>query len=161
MPRLQREIVIGAPPEAVFAFLAQPERLPEWTPGVLSVRRTSEGPVGVGTTTEAVVEAFGIRQTLLGRCLVFEAPRRLAVQNVTATGVTIGGVSIGQVSTTSASELLPEGADTRLRAALDYTLSAGFLTSLAERVAGPQMQADFDRSLLNLKRLLESRPASG
>jgi carbon monoxide dehydrogenase subunit G len=161
MGRLQREIVIDAPPEAVFAYLAQPERLPEWTPGVISVKRTSDGPVGVGTTTEAVVEAFGIRQTLLGRCLVFEAPRRLAVHNVTASGITIGGVSIGQVSTTSASELLPEGDGTRLRAALDYQLSAGFLTSLAEKVAGPQMQADFDRSLQNLKRLLENRPASG
>ena len=160
MPRLLREIVIDAPPEAVFDFLAQPERLPEWTPGVLSVRRTSDGPVGVGTTTETLVEAFGVRQVLLGRCIAFEPPRRLAVQNATASGINIGGVSIGQVSTISASELLPEGTGTRLRALLDYSLSAGFLTALAEKVAGPQMQADFDRSLLNLKRLLESRPAS-
>lgn len=161
MPRLLREIVIDAPPEAVFDFLAQPERLPEWTPGVLSVKRTSDGPVGVGTTTATVVEAFGVRQTLLGRCIAFEPPRRLAVQNVTAGGISIGGVSIGQVSTTSASELLPEGTGTRLRALLDYSLSAGFLTGLAEKVAGPQMQADFDRSLVNLKRLLEARPAGG
>lgn len=155
MGRLQREIVIGAPPEAVFAYLSQPERLPEWTPGVLAVRRTSAGPVGVGTTTEALVEAFGVRQTLLGRCTVFEPPRRLVVENVTASGITVGGVSIGKVSTTSASELLSEGTGTRLRASLDYTLAAGFLTGLAERVAGPQMQADFDRSLQNLKRLLD------
>ena len=159
MGRLQREIVIGAPPEAVFAYLAQPERLPEWTPGVISVKQTSTGPVGVGTTTEALVEAFGVRQTLLGRCTVFEPPRRLVVENVTARGITVGGVSIGQVSTTSASELLPEGTGTRLRASLEYTLSAGFLTGLAEKVAGPQMQADFDRSLQNLKHLLENRQA--
>jgi carbon monoxide dehydrogenase subunit G len=160
MGRLQREVVIGVPPETVFAFLAQPERLPEWTPGVLSVKRTSPGPVGVNATTETQVEAFGVRQTLLGRCTAFDAPRRLVVENVTASGITIGGVSIGQVSTTSASELLPEGTGTRLRASLDYTLAAGFLTGLAERVAGPQLQADFDRSLQNLKRLLESRPAT-
>jgi ligand-binding SRPBCC domain-containing protein len=161
MGRFQREIVIGASPEAVFAYLAQPERLPEWTPGVLSVRRTSSGPVGVGATTEVLVEAFGVRQTLLGRCTTFEAPSRLVVENVTASGITIGGVSIGKISTTSASELLPEGTGTRLRASLDYTLSAGFLTGLAEKVAGPQMKADFDRSLLNLKRVLESRASSG
>jgi carbon monoxide dehydrogenase subunit G len=160
MPRLQREIVIGASPEAVFSFLAQPERLPEWTPGVISVRRTSAGPVGVGATTETVVEAFGMRQTLLGHCIVFEAPRRLVVENVTASAINVGGVSIGKVSTTSASELAPEGAGTRLRASLEYTLSAGFLTGLAERVAGPQMQTDFEHSLHNLKRLLESQPAS-
>src|SRR3954468_23935185 len=133
MGRLQREIVIDAPPEAVFAYLADPERLPEWTPGVITVKRTSDGPIGVGATTETVVEAFGVRQTLLGRCIAFESPRRLAVQNVTASGFTIAGVPIGQVSTTSASELLPEGTGTRLRALLDYSISAGFLTSLAER----------------------------
>jgi ligand-binding SRPBCC domain-containing protein len=155
MPRLQRDIVIGVPPEAVFAFLAQPERLPEWTPGVLSVRRTSPGPVGAGSTTETVVEAFGVRQTLLGQCTAFEAPRRLVVENVTARGITVSGVSIGKISTISASELSAEGTGTRVRASMEYTLSAGFLTGLAERVAGPQMQADFDRSLQNLKRLLE------
>jgi carbon monoxide dehydrogenase subunit G len=96
MPRLQRDIVIGARPEAVFALLSQPERLPEWTPGVLSVMRTSPGPVGVGSTTETVVEAFGVRQTLLGRCTAFEVPRRLVVENITASGITVGGVSIGR-----------------------------------------------------------------
>ena len=130
-------------------------------PGVLSVRRTSSGPIGVGATTEALVEAFGVRQTLLGRCTAFEAPRRLVVENVTAAGTTIGGVSIGQVSTTSASELQPEGTGTRLRASLNYTLAAGFLTGLVEKVAGPQMKTDFDRSLLNLKRVLESRATGG
>ena len=161
MGRLQREIVIDAPPEAVFAYLSDPERLPEWTPGVISVKRTSDGPIGVNSTTEAVVEAMGVRQTLLGRCIAFEPPRRLAVHNVTASGFTIAGVTVGQVSTSSASELLPEGNGTRLRALLDYSISAGFLSSVAERVAGPQMQTDFDRSLQNLKRLLEHRPAGG
>jgi uncharacterized protein YndB with AHSA1/START domain len=157
---MQREIVIGAPPEAVFAFLAQPERLPEWTPGVLAVRRTSDGPVGVGATTETLVEAFGVRQRLLGRCTRFEAPRWLIVENETAGGIKIGGVSIGKVRSTSASELLPEGAGTRLRAMLEYTLEAGFLSGLAEQVAGPRMQADFDQSLENLKRVLEGDPTS-
>ncbi len=159
MVRMQREIVVDAPPEAVFAFLAQPERLPEWTPGVLSVKRTSDGPVGVGTTTETLVEALGVRQTLLGRCIAFEPPRRLAVQNVTVGRIRVGPVSIEQVSTTSASELLPEGTGTRLRALLDYSVSAGLLTAMAETAIRPQMQADFDRSLQNLKRLLESQPA--
>jgi uncharacterized protein YndB with AHSA1/START domain len=157
--RITREIVIGVPPATVFAFLAQPERLPEWTPGVLTVLMTSPGPVGVGSTTETLVEAFGMRQKLLGRCTVFEPPKRLVVQSETAGGISVGGVSIGGVSTVSASELLPEGSGTRLRASFEYKLSAGLLTGLAESIAGPQMQRDFDQSLQNLKQLLE-RPAS-
>jgi len=46
---------------------------------------------------------------------------------------------------------------TRLRAMMEYTLAAGFLTGLAEQVAGPRMQADFEQSLQNLKRLLSKR----
>jgi carbon monoxide dehydrogenase subunit G len=158
---LQREIVIGAPPEAVFAFLAQPERLPEWTPGVISVRRTSPGPVGVGATTETQMEAFGVRQTLLGRCTAFEPARRMVVLNETASGIKVGSVTIGKVQLTSTSDLAPEGAGTRVRASLEYTLSAGFLTGLAEQMVGPKMQEDLEQSLQNLKRLLERAPAGG
>lgn len=159
MGRIAREIVIDVPPEKVFALLAQPERLPEWTPGVIAVLMTSPGPVGVGSTTETLVEAFGMRQKLIGRCNVFEPPKRLVVHNETAGGISVGGVSIGKVSSTSASELLPEGSGTRLRASFEFKLSAGLLTSLAESVAGPTMERDFDQSLKNLKQLLE-RPAS-
>jgi uncharacterized protein YndB with AHSA1/START domain len=152
---LQREVLIGAPPEAVFAFLAQPERLPEWTPGVVSVRRTSTGPVGVGATTETLVEAFGVRQTLLGRCTAFEPARRLVVENETAGGIKVGSVSVGKVQSTSTSVLTPEGVGTRLQATLEYSLAAGFFTGLAEQIMGPKMQSDFEQSLQTLKRLLE------
>jgi len=159
--RLQREMVVDASPEAVFGFLAEPERLPEWTPGVLAVRRTSPGPVGVGSTTETLVEAFGMRQTLLGRCTAFEPPKRLVVQNQTSGGMKVGAVTIGKIESTSTSELLPEAGGTRLRASLEYTISAGFMSGLAETLVGSKMQADFEQSLQTLKRLLESRPASG
>jgi len=159
--RLQREVFINAPPAAVFAFLAEPERLPTWTPGVIAVRRTSPGPVGVGTTTETQVEAFGVQQTLLGRCIAFDAPRTLSVQNVTATPIKVGGVTVGTITTISTSVLAPEGAGTRLRASLDYQLGSGFMASIAEGIAGPKMQADFDTSLQNLKRLLEQAQAPG
>jgi uncharacterized protein YndB with AHSA1/START domain len=158
---LQREIVIDAPPGAGFAFIADPEKLPEWTPGVVTVRRTSPDPIGVGTTTETVVEAFGMRQTLLGRCTAFEPPRRLVVANETAGPIKVASVTIGKIETTSASELLPEGTGTRLRASMEYTISAGMFSGLAEQIAGSKMKDDFEQSLQTLKRLLEGRPAGG
>ena len=160
MGQFQREIVIAAPPAAVFAYLAEPERIADWTPGVVAVRRTNPGPIGVGSTTETEVDVFGTRQTLLGRCIRFEPSRRLTVENRTAGGITIGGVTLGGISTVSTSELIPDGAGTRLRATLEYTLDVGsFLRGVAEAVAGPRMQADFDQSLRNLQRVFE-QPAS-
>lgn len=161
MGRIQREIVVGAAPAAVFAYLSEPERLAEWTPGVLAVRRTSAGPVGVGSTTETDVEVLGVRQTLLGRCTAFEPARRLSVENRSASALKIGGITIGGVMTTSTSDLLPEGAGTRLRAALTYQLDAGFLSGVAEQVAGPRIEADFDQSLRNLKAILDRQAAPG
>ena len=161
MAQLHRELVINAPPEAVFALLAQPERLPEWTPGVIAVLITSSGPVGVGTTTETVMEAFGVRQTLVGRCTIFEPSRRLVVSNETTGGIKVGSVTIGKVQSTSSSELSPEGAGTRLRATLEYKLSAGMFSRLAEQLVGPKMKEDFEQSLKTLKRLLETAPPAG
>jgi uncharacterized protein YndB with AHSA1/START domain len=162
MGRLQQEIVVAAPPEAVFAFLADPERLPEWSTGVLSVRRTSSGPVGVGSTSEIEVEAFGVRQTLIGRCLTYEPHRRLAVENRTARGVTVGAISVGGVVMVSATELVPESTGTRLRTALDYTIQVPpFVRPMAEAFAEPRIRADFEQSLRNLKRVLDGQPGSG
>jgi carbon monoxide dehydrogenase subunit G len=160
--RFQREIVIAAPPAAVFDYLAEPERIAEWTPGVVSVRRGAPGPISLGSTTETVVDVFGTRQTLLGRCIGFDPPRRLAVENRTAGGIKIGAVTLGGISTVSTSELVPEGAGTRLRATLDYTLEVGgFMRGMAEAVAGPRMQADFEQSLRNLQRVFDLRAGAG
>src|SRR6266536_2133566 len=154
--RFQREIMIAASPEAVFGYLAEPERIADWTPGVVSVRRTTPGPIGAGSATETVVDVFGTRQTLLGRCVGFEPSRWLAVENRTVGGIKIGAVTLGGISTVSMSELIPEGTGTRLRATLEYTLDVvAFLRGMAEAVAGPKMQADFELSLRNLQRVFE------
>jgi len=159
MGRIQREIVVAAPPSVVFSYLAEPERIKDWTPGVLAVRRTNPGPIGVGSTTETDVEVFGTRQTLYGRCLAFEPPRRLAVENRTAGGIKIGGVALGGIATVSTSELEPAGTGTRVRATLEYTLAvSSFLRGIAETVAGPRIQSDFEESLRTLQRVLDRPP---
>ena len=42
--------VIGRPIEEVFAVLREVTKTPVWTPGLSQVRRTSDGPLGVGAT---------------------------------------------------------------------------------------------------------------
>ena len=141
--------MIAAPPEQVFAYLAQPERTPEWSPNVQSVRLTSEGPIGVGTTTETVVRALGTTQRAVGRCTVFDPPRRLVIESRTNLGAT----------TINETLLLAEGSGTRLRAKLDYTLPGGALGGgLLGGFLGvdKQIQKDFTQSLARLKAILEA-----
>jgi len=152
MARLEREIVIAAPPERVFAYLAQPERTPEWSPNVLSVRRTNDGPIGVGATTETVVKAIGTTQKALGRCTVFDPPHRVVIESRTNLGAT----------TVNETVLAPDGKGTRLRAKLDYTLPGGaFGGGLLGGFLGidKQIQKDFVQSLARLKAILETGAA--
>ena len=49
MPQAQRTVTINRPVEAVFAFVADGEKCPQWRPGVVDIKRVS-GDGGVGTT---------------------------------------------------------------------------------------------------------------
>ena len=146
MARLQMELFIDAPPERVFALLAEPERTPEWSTNVASIRRTSEGPVGVGSTTEAVVKALGTRQRAIGRCTVFDPPRRIVIDSRTDLGA----------RSRSDSELQPEGGGTRLRATLEYSVPGGGVGKLLDKlVAERQTRREFEEALWRLKQILE------
>jgi uncharacterized protein YndB with AHSA1/START domain len=144
---LQHELFVDAPPERVFDLLAQPERTPQWSPNVIAVRRTSEGPIAVGSTTEVVVKVLGTRQRAAGRCTVFEPPRRLVIESVTDLGA----------KSRSETELSPEGNGTRLRATLDYTVPGGGLGRALDRlVAERQTRQDFEQGLRRFKQMLEN-----
>ncbi len=54
MFRLEHSVVINRPIEQVFEYVTNIENAPKWKSRLLEVTRTSEGPVGVGTTTTHV-----------------------------------------------------------------------------------------------------------
>lgn len=147
MARLQQDLFVDVPPERVFSVLAQPERTTEWSPNVLSIRRVDEGPIGVGSTTETVVKALGTRQRAVGRCTVFDPPRRLVIESQTDLGA----------RSRSDTQLVPEGRGTRLHATLEYVVPGGGVGKLFDKlVAERQTRQDFELALQRLKTLLEA-----
>ena len=145
--RLERDLFVEAPPERVFELLAQPERTPEWSPNVVAIRRVGDGPIGVGSTTRALIKALGTQQRAIGRCTVFDPPRRIVIESRTDLGA----------RSRSDSQLVPEGSGTRLRATLEYVVPGGGLGQLFDKlVAERQTREDFEQALLRLKRLLEA-----
>ena len=60
MARIEINLVINRPVEEVFAFVSNSENLPRWRSTSLEVKKTSKGPIGVGST-------FKGRFTFLGR----------------------------------------------------------------------------------------------
>ena len=72
-------ITIDRPPAAVFAYLADLENLPRWNYAISETRKTSDGPVGVGsryrqtrTLPTRSEEAFEVTE--------FEPDRRLSIR---------------------------------------------------------------------------------
>jgi len=70
--------VIGCPPEQVFAAVQDVTTTPRWNPGLLEVRRTSEGPLGVGATMIYVGTFLGRRYESPVTCTAFAEGKQLA-----------------------------------------------------------------------------------
>jgi uncharacterized protein YndB with AHSA1/START domain len=49
MIRAEQSGIIDRPIEEVFAFIGDQTNTPQWQAGLVEVRRTTEGPIGVGT----------------------------------------------------------------------------------------------------------------
>ncbi len=141
MPQASYSVVIGRPIDAVFSFIADGERCPEWRPGVLDIKRTSGDGLGA-RYTQGVKGPMGRRVAADYEVTVFEPPRRLEFQTVTGPARPHGRYDL---------ELVDGG--TRLTFSLDATLGG-----LQRLLMGSMVQRTMDsevRTLDSVKRLLE------
>ena len=134
--------VIGRPAEEVFAAVQDIAKTPLWTPGLLEVRRTSGGPLGVGATMVYVGSFLGRRYESPVACTGFAENKQFAT-------ATTGGpfhLEVDQM-------LEPAGAGTRLtfRCRAD---SRGFF-KLAEPLVIRLAKKQIETTGENLKALLE------
>jgi uncharacterized protein YndB with AHSA1/START domain len=59
MAKIEVSTVINRPIEEVFAVLSNEENRSKWSSTTIEVKKTSEGPIGVGTTWRGVDRIFG------------------------------------------------------------------------------------------------------
>jgi len=104
--RFETSVVIDRPPEEVFAFLADGENDPKFSPRVLEIAKTTDGPPGAGTVYASTVKDAGMKTKREFRLTEFDAPRRIRWTELSKNLVTApeGGY-----------DLAPEGTGTRVR----------------------------------------------
>lgn len=97
--------VIDRPIEEVFAFLADGENDPKFSPRVQEIRRTTDGPIGVGTRFASTVKDAGMTTKREFELTAFVPPTtiRWAERSKNAVTATEGGY-----------DLVPDGAGTRV-----------------------------------------------
>jgi uncharacterized protein YndB with AHSA1/START domain len=75
--RFEATVLINRPIEEVFAFLADGENDPRFSPRVLEIAKTTEGPPGVGTVYVSTVKDAGMKTKREFKLTEFEPPTRI------------------------------------------------------------------------------------
>jgi hypothetical protein len=69
--------VIDKPIDEVFAFLADGTNDPKFSPRVQEIKKTTDGPIGVGTVFESTVKDAGMKSSRQFELTEFEPPTRI------------------------------------------------------------------------------------
>ena len=139
MLEFQNTVEIERPAKEVFDFLSRFENLPKWNYFVLEVKRTSEGPVGVGATYHQVRKTD--EQDF--RVTEFDPNHTLALQTIPPSTPDL------EMRFT----LLPEGDRTKV---IDqWKLDTG-RPALLERLFAGRVKSAVKENLGKLKELLET-----
>jgi len=140
----KRSIVIDRPIEEVFAYVGDQTNAPQWQSGVVEVRRTTEGPVGVGTTHTFVRNFVGRKMEASNEYVAYEPGKRITFKS------TSGPVRF------EASYLFESTAGgTRLTSSIE--MQAAGLFGLAEPLIAASLRREMRAGFRTLKDLLENR----
>jgi uncharacterized protein YndB with AHSA1/START domain len=103
--RFDATTVIDRPIEEVFDFLANGENDPKFSPRVLEMAKTTDGPPGVGSVYASTVKDAGVKTKREFKITEFERPTRIRWTEVSKNLVTVpeGGY-----------DLTPDGGGTRV-----------------------------------------------
>ena len=127
----------------VFAFLSDLENIPEWNHAIVETRKTSDGPVRVGTTYRQV-RSLPSRSEETLQVTELEPDRRFAVH---------GG--LGPFEGTLSYEFEEIGGSTRLTNEADLEVRG--IKRLAARVVSGRVRDAVAANLGTLKQLLEGK----
>lgn len=137
------EVTINRSVEDVFAILSNAENDPTYSSLVVEARRTSPGPIGVGTTARLVSRMFGRRIVNDWTVTEFDPNRTYAWQR-TSGGVPLGG------------RMTFDEVDGRTRVSATITVEPdGILRFIAPLIATLGRRG-FKKDLANLKHLMEA-----
>ena len=136
-------ITIERSPHDVFVFVSDLENVPKWNYAIVETRKTSDGPVGVGTTYRQV-RSIPSRSEERLQVVEFEPNQRFAVHG-----------SLGPFEGTLSYEFEEIGGSTRLTNGAD--LEAHGIKRLAARVVSGRVRDAVAANLGTLKRLLEGK----
>jgi len=148
MIKVEKSIVVRRPIGEVFAFVADQTNAPMWQSGLLEVRRTTEGPLGIGTQHTAVRKFMGRRVEATNEYVVYEPNKE----------VTFKGIA-GSAHFQHSYLTEPTSEGTKLTSRME--MRSNGLFGLAEPLITSSLRREFAASLGELKSRLENGVVAG
>ncbi|MEA2362463.1 MAG: hypothetical protein QOD71_1608 [Thermoleophilaceae bacterium] len=149
--RIEKQVDIQAPPERVFAFLADSENMPQWQTALDQVEQVSPGAPCKGTSYRFASSDPPLESTI--EWVEFDENRKLAWHGPPAR------VGPGSIQFTGSHTLEPlDGGGTRLRSIFE-TKFGGVLKAIGP-LRGRLIAKEIEDDLRRLKSLLERASAS-
>lgn len=142
MAKIEKSILINAPLDKVFAFMAEPSNLLEIWPSLLEVKNVQPLPNG-GYCYEWTYKMAGIRFDGQAECIEFVRDQRIVDKNE-------GGIPSTLVWTYQ-----PEDGGTRVSVSVEYAIPGAALARLAEPIVHKMNQHESETVLVNLKARME------
>ena len=140
----EKIITINRPVEEVFAYVSDLPSGPEWQPGLVEVRRITEGPDGVGTQYNGVRKFMGRRIESVIEYTTYEPNKKLVFKSISGNSPLVQSFLFE-----------PTAAGTKLTARLELQTSG--LMGLAEPFITSSLKREVDTNYNILKNLLETR----
>jgi uncharacterized protein YndB with AHSA1/START domain len=128
----------------VFAYLTDPDTLPEWQATALAVRLETDGPMRPGSRVRETRTFLGRQMDATMEVLEHDPPRRFAIRS-----------SSGPVPLEVTNALREEGEATRIDTVIEA--EPGGFFRLAEPLVARAVERELRNNLETLKDVLESR----
>lgn len=140
---LKVETHIHAPGDEVFAYVTDPEHLPEWMPHMIEVQNVSGAPA-VGTTWEYYYAFAGTHHRGTSHMTEFERGKKVGVR------------AEGDLASEWHFQFEPEDGSTHVTVEVDYDMPHALLAKIEVEILRRLHANDGKHALENLKAHLES-----
>lgn len=152
MAHIARTIEIARPPEEIFDYITDLERLTEWATMVKETRELGDRPIKQGTTFSQTIKAAGSMD--IDCDWHVKQLQRPSHVHYEATAPDGGQMQMSQTITPV------DGGRSKVEIDLEYEVPGGVLGQIADKlVFEGQNEKEAETSLGNLKRILEGAPS--
>lgn len=144
MITFEKSVVINRPADEVFEYVADGESFSQWATEIVESKKTSDGPLAVGTTYTHVAQMLGRRIENHYEVTEYEANRKISMKSTSGPVPAEFTMIVASVDGSSKFTIRAEAE------------VAGFF-KLAEPLVARTMKRQQDANLANLKDLLEAQ----